>query len=299
MSGPFERKAMKLWTAYAKECLTIAFTGDNDVRNADEAAMTLLKQAGRMTVSNEMREACKRFVANTFWELLDYDKMLKGALKLSYELASINVPNDEFKKPLLVACGQILSRPNQSANLVELVKNGKLSERELPRVQKLMCQIAVRLMKQKHFVSWDLLLLYCWAGENEYDFDRLNNTLARIDSSLKEAKIAIASNSAADSVLLRDPKLSKMVKKNISQDTNLAIALVNTIKGPGAFTRKTPDAGSNEQRKPSTPSNPGGRTAGSPGSQSSSHRKTNSFEEEQPPAEKKGLFGGLFGKRGK
>ncbi len=302
MSGPFERKAMKLWTGYAKGMLTSAFIGEDGLRHADETAITLLKEAGRMTASNEMREVCKRFVANTFWELLDYDRIPTDALKISYEVSSIDVPNAAFKKPLVIAIGQILARPNQSENLVKTVKNSGLAEREQQRVQKLMYHIALRLMKQRRFVSWDLLLLYCWKSENEYDFDTLNNALFHIDGLMKEGKIRISANSAADSVLLRDPKLSKLVKKNISQETTLAIGLLNSLKGSGALGKKTPDAPSNERRKPDAPSNPGVRTAGSRGSRPGSNGIANPFGEEkqkEQPPEKKGLFGGLFGKRGK
>lgn len=275
-SGPFERKAMDILGPYIRLQMSNAFAGDEGVQKADDLAMYFLRENGKLKASEELKTSLKRFVLNEFWGMLTYEHILKIKKDVSFELRDAEVLNARFKCPLVTACTKIMSKPDQAQDLIELVTRNTLSEQDQQLVQQLMLRVASNLMSKKYFVSWDLLLLYCWVGGEEYDIDLLSDKLLDIREWLEKRKISIRSNHAADSILLKNEKLSKLVRKNLSQETDLAYELVAELKGSrgGLFGRKSEPAVPERRRQ--NPANPD-RTAGGQKSEPASSDKRRQY----------------------
>ena len=295
-TGPFETKVKELWFAYVREQLSNEIILDDGILRADKLSLNFLKEAERMEVSAQTAQNMQRFVINEFWGHVSYDLIVDSKLKVSFELRDTDVPNAKFKAPLVTACGQMVSKPGPTPELVKLVMYNNLPEEDQEKVRKLMYRMCRRLLIQKGFMSWDLILLSVWLGGEDYDFDLLNDYMVKIEELIEKRRIRVQRNTAADSILLKDSKVVKAVRRGLSQDTDLAAQIQEEIKGRvggGLFGRKQEPAPMPERRQPGAP----GKFAS--GNKAKMPPQHNPFAEEIPAEPEKKGFLSKFGLKGK
>ena len=319
--GPFEKKARALWIRYVEHHLRteIEFTDPSGDKESSRKAVTsalkrgnamatgYLEEANRLQISQQSKDMLRSKVADIFWNLITFDHIAYGDMKVSYELLETEISGSTEKREILKGCIQIMSRPDKADILIGIIQSRKWSEAEWDKLQNLMALLACKLMSKKYFISWDLLLLSCWVEEDQFDLDHLGSNLITVEQWLKQYRISIRSGNAADSILLQNDGLRKQIRRNLSCDTTLGAKLVAELKASGKkFGARKEDAGfGHTAPAPSQPERDPRAKAGKerPGStpQKSGNRLVQSFDEQpasQQP-EKKGFFSDLRKKIGK
>lgn len=314
--GPFEKKAMSLWTGYIKESLAAVNTdeGSNSLAQRNDLAVQLLSQSGALEVSPQMRNLAKQFTLNQFWAQMTFNQIVlySGIVKLDHELRE-EVTNAQFKLPLWTACGRLMANPDLTGDLVQLVQTNLLTVEERQELQNQLFHLAVRLVTKYRTVSWDVLLLHCWKGMDEYDFDLLFDRLDRLQERIDKKQFANVHSSARTSVLLVNAPLRKMLIKKLDPAVydvpEIAETLINELRNSKRrLGRSVPDSSPQRgsttsaqrqssvkpdvDKKPAQRSNPVSGQTGRSGSTFVPPFGTQA--KEQP--EDKSFLGGLFGK---
>lgn len=317
--GSFEKKAASLWTAYVKKYIEGTMDVDKDrdrLLEMNDRATYLLTQSKSLAASVQMRDVVKQFTLNQFWGLLSYEQIIKccGTVKIDYELKE-EVQNSHFKLPLWAACGRLMAKPDNTAELVRLIMENNLPVASQEKLKELMLKLTCRVIHRHQIVLWDLLLSSCWMGEDEYDFEKLYTQTVIIQNWIDEKQYVNVRSSAEGSVLLMDSMLRKTVIKkmdsSLREAPRIADALIaelkNSKRGKGRFLANTntqQNAGKSVQQH--RHSKPGADKSmpqtGSNGA-NAVRRSGNGYvppfaESNKGQAEEKGFLGGLFG-RGK
>lgn len=313
--GPFEKKAMSLWTNHIREQLasvTDATENSSILARRNDLAVQLLKQSDSLEVSAQMRNLAKQFTLNQFWELMTYDQIARysGLVKLDHELRE-EVTHAQFKLPLWAACGRLMAKPDNAGDLVQLVKTNLLSAADQQDLQDQLIRLVYRLVIKYRTVVWDLILLHCWKGTDEYDFDLMYDRLCALQEWIDKKQFANVQSSAATSVLLMNAPLRKALIKKLDPAVydvpEIAEALVNELRsGKRRMGRTAPDTGSQRsagaQRQSAAKPEPERQPAQRGSNTSAAGGRTGSGytppfgSTNQGQNEDKGFLGGLFGK---
>ena len=322
-NGPFEKKVCVLWNKYIMERMTAEVKMDaepsteagyqkkmgNVFKQGNALAVRFLEEANMMRVSEQTKDTLRFKVAEVFWNLITYDHIAYGDLKVSNDLLEIDVREARKKRAIVIGCTRIMTKPDQADALIQILHHYNWTEKEWADIQHLLVSLVCKLLAKKYFLSWDLLLLASWLDDEEYDLDCLNDYLLTIDRWRKQYKITVRSCSADDSVLLQNDALRKYVRRNISDETSLGAKLADELK---AGRRKTStrkedktthrtvsfagcsDCSDKEIQKDKDSKNSDSKT---PQSGNRLVQFDNQTELRQP--DKKGIFSSLFGKKGK
>lgn len=237
----------------------------------DESAQ-MISAVNRMRFSDGMKKKLSVSIINTFWSTVSYKQICCSDLQVPNYLNYKN-QNSADKFRYIEICRQLMSNPVNAKPYIDLICGGQSEDSVLAEYQSAALTLARRILVQRHFLSWDLLLLTSWNRDNKFDMNEFIAACQRIESSLNRvAATSQVRSQAGDSILLQDAALRKLVIKQAAYEIPAALEnLIQELKGgkksagsfgygPGAVSQpgyRQPGAASDMQNLPRRTSNDG------------------------------------------
>lgn len=212
--GPFEAKVAALIFQNVKRHFVSMKNGQAGkfalLRDESVAALSKLQ---KMNLSSQTRSKLAMTIVNEFWKAVSYKQICCSDL---YVPAYLNINTQECadKIRFLNICIQMMSNPKDAGAYIDLVRSQQPDNGKLEELQAAAFSFARRILIQRRYVSWDLLLLASWERDDKYDMDMFLSAVIRCDKTLqKEIGRVTLNNTAEDSILLQDAAIRKQVIK--------------------------------------------------------------------------------------
>ena len=230
-NSPFEKKAISLWITYVKEQLKAAQDPESPIKGLskrNELAAAFLSQSGALEALHQSREVAKSAVINSFWELVTFKEIVSCAyqVKIKHELKA-GPPH--LKLNFSTICGRLMASPEGTHEMVALVMDSSLSHADRKTIQGLMLELAWRAICKHRVILWDLLLLYAWEEEENFNFEALNNMASYLQEQINKEYLNNLQPSADFSSLLQQPALRKTFIKKMDSNVWEVPAIVEDL----------------------------------------------------------------------
>lgn len=212
--GVFESRVASLWY----KCVKAQFAETKTQANVGFAqltqyAMNHLNSLQMLNISAGMRSKMANSLINVFWETVSYKQIYKSDFFVPQQL-QLEVPNAATKLHLLSVCGKMMNNPTHAQSFIDLVVGMGPDNKELQELQACAQALMIRIVANKRYLSWDLMLLACWEQPDKYDLDKMIDIADRLEDQLERSRLTGQIRvSAEDSILLGDPALRKAVIK--------------------------------------------------------------------------------------